>query len=195
MVDFVAARHAEGVDFKPGTFAAEVLNYLPCPTEEVVAQLEHTNWLVLTQDTKSAARGARLVVTATSTPGTMIGPEDLQPHAVVCDVSRPANVSRQVVEVPARRTRHRRRHHRRSCRVDPESVWARYWLGLRLHGGDDDAHTGGAPAQYQHWNGPGARNAVPAAVARGPVWLRSGAVAQLRAAGRGMKAARYSALA
>ena len=62
----------------------------------MIAQLERTDWLVLTQETKSAVRGARLVVTATSATGTMIGPEDLQPHAVVCDVSRPANVSRQV---------------------------------------------------------------------------------------------------
>jgi acetylornithine/succinyldiaminopimelate/putrescine aminotransferase/predicted amino acid dehydrogenase len=98
VVDFVAARHAEGVNFKRDTFAAEVLNYLPCPREEVVAQFERTNRLVLTQHTKSAVRGARLVVTATSTTGTMIGPEDLQPHAVVCDVSLPANVSRQVIE-------------------------------------------------------------------------------------------------
>ena len=99
MVDFVAARHAEGMNFKPDTFAARLLNYLPCPREEVIAELERTDWLVLTQETKSAVQGARLVVTATSATGTMIEPEDLQPHAVVCDVSRPANVSRQVTRV------------------------------------------------------------------------------------------------
>jgi predicted amino acid dehydrogenase len=97
VIDFVAARHAEGMKFKPGTFAARLLTYLPCPKEEVIAQLQRTDWLVLTQETKSAVRVARLVVTATSATGTMIGPEDLQPHAVVCDVSRPANVSRQVI--------------------------------------------------------------------------------------------------
>jgi acetylornithine/succinyldiaminopimelate/putrescine aminotransferase/predicted amino acid dehydrogenase len=96
VIDFVAARHAEGMNFNPDTFAARLLTYLPCPREEVIAQLERADWLVLTQDTKSAVRGAALVVTATSATGTLIGPEDLQPHAVVCDVSRPANVSRQV---------------------------------------------------------------------------------------------------
>ena len=195
VVDFVAARHAEGMKFKPGTFAARLLTYLPCPREEVIAQLERTDWLVLTQETKSAVRGARLVVTATSATGTMIGPEDLQPHAVVCDVSRPANVSRQVtadrpdvlvidggiIAVPTK------------------SILSQFglggWLDLRLHGGNDDAHPGRTPAQYQYRNGPGARNAATTAVARGPVWLRSGTVAQLRAAGRGMKTARARSLA
>ncbi len=96
VVEFVAARHADGTNFKPDTFAAKLLTYLPCPREEVIAQLERANWLVLTQDTKSAVRGARLVVTATSCTGTIIDSEDLQPHAIVCDVSRPANVSRKV---------------------------------------------------------------------------------------------------
>jgi acetylornithine/succinyldiaminopimelate/putrescine aminotransferase/predicted amino acid dehydrogenase len=97
VVDFVTARHAEGTSFKPGTFAARLLTMLPCAREEVIARLERTAWLVLTQETKLAVRGARLVVTATSATGTMIGAEDLQPHAVVCDVSRPANVSREVI--------------------------------------------------------------------------------------------------
>jgi predicted amino acid dehydrogenase len=97
VVDFVAARHAEGIKFKPDTFAAELLTLLPCRRDKVIARLERTDWLVLTQATKAAVRGARLVVTATSATGTMVGPDDLQPHAVVCDVSRPANVSRQVM--------------------------------------------------------------------------------------------------
>ena len=99
LVNFLVARRAGGVNFKPGTFADRLLRYLPCPKEELIAQLESTDWLVLTQQTKSAVRGARLVVTATSATGTMIGPKDLLPHAVVCDVSRPANVSRQVTAV------------------------------------------------------------------------------------------------
>ncbi len=99
LVGFVAGRAAEGVNFKPDTFAARLLDYLPCPKDELIAQLERTGWLVLTQDTKSAVQGARLVITATSGTDTLIGPEDLQPHAVVCDVSRPANVSRQVAAV------------------------------------------------------------------------------------------------
>ena len=97
VVDFVAARHAEGINFKPGTFAAKLLSLLPCPREAVIVELERTDWLVLTQETKAAVRGAGLVITATSATGTMIGPKDLRPHAVVCDVSRPANVSREVM--------------------------------------------------------------------------------------------------
>jgi predicted amino acid dehydrogenase len=96
VIDFVAARNAAGMNFKRNTFASRLLDYLPCPRDEVIAQLERTDWLVLTQEMKSSVREARLVVTATSCTGTMIGPEDLQAHAIVCDVSRPANVSRQV---------------------------------------------------------------------------------------------------
>jgi predicted amino acid dehydrogenase len=96
VVDFVASRHAAGTSFKPGTFAARLLSLLPCPREAVIEELERTDWLVLTQETKTALRGARLVITATSATGAMIGPKDLRPHAVVCDVSRPANVSREV---------------------------------------------------------------------------------------------------
>ena len=183
LVDFIAARHAEGMSFKPHTLAARLLTCLPCPREKAIAQLERTGWLVLTQETKSAVRGARLVITATSDAGTLIGPEDLQQHAVVCDVSRPANVSRQVtvarpdvlvidggiIAVPDE--------------FSPESVWAWPRLGLRLHGGNDDAHSGRTPAQYQHRNGLVARNPAPAAIARGPVWLRSRSAAQLWAAG------------
>jgi acetylornithine/succinyldiaminopimelate/putrescine aminotransferase/predicted amino acid dehydrogenase len=106
VVRFVAARHAEGVAFKPGTFADALLAHLPCKAggvaqpviDEAIARLEHTGWLVLTQETKTAVREARVVVTATSATGTLINPDDLQPHAVVCDVSRPANISREVSE-------------------------------------------------------------------------------------------------
>jgi fatty aldehyde-generating acyl-ACP reductase len=39
-----------------------------------------------------------MVVTATSATGTVVSPEDLRPCAVVCDVSRPANISREVTK-------------------------------------------------------------------------------------------------
>ncbi len=98
VVRFVAARHADGAVFKPGSLAAEVLRHPgpPAAADEVVARLEQTGWLVLTQETKLAVRASRVVVTATSATGTLIRPEDFQPHAVVCDVSRPANVGREV---------------------------------------------------------------------------------------------------
>ncbi len=96
VIDFVAARHAEGQSFKPSSFAAMLLAQLPRSKEEVVARLQRNGWLAVTQDTRRAVRGARLVITATSATGAMIGPSDLQPRAVVCDVSRPANVCRRV---------------------------------------------------------------------------------------------------
>ncbi|MDN5348583.1 MAG: hypothetical protein PWP65_2148 [Clostridia bacterium] len=42
---------------------------------------------------------ADLVIAVTSAVDTVIGPEDLKPGAVVCDVARPRDVSRQVAEV------------------------------------------------------------------------------------------------
>lgn len=41
---------------------------------------------------------ADVLVTATNNPHTLIGPENLKAGAVVCDLSRPSNVSRQVKE-------------------------------------------------------------------------------------------------
>ena len=38
VVDFVAARHAEGMTFKPGTFAAKLLTLLPCRRDKVIAR-------------------------------------------------------------------------------------------------------------------------------------------------------------
>ena len=109
VIRFVAARHAEGVTFRPGTFAAEVLAGSAArfantkkisnshkEVEKIVARLECSGKLVLTQETTEAVRASSVVVTATSATGTVIGPADLRPDAVVCDVSRPANVSRDV---------------------------------------------------------------------------------------------------
>ncbi|HTK76204.1 MAG TPA: aminotransferase class III-fold pyridoxal phosphate-dependent enzyme, partial [Gemmataceae bacterium] len=94
--EFVAARQAEGATFARGTFAEELLA-LPQSLDRdgAVARLERSGRLVLSRDPKAAARQAHAVVTATSATGTVIGPGDLRPHAVVCDVSRPANVSRE----------------------------------------------------------------------------------------------------
>lgn len=47
---------------------------------------------------KKAVRSADVVLTVTSSVDTLIEPEDLKPGAVICDVSRPRNVSRSVAE-------------------------------------------------------------------------------------------------
>lgn len=54
--------------------------------------------VTITSDVKTALKDAQVVVAVTSAVDTIIGPEDLMPGAVVCDVSRPRNVSKQVVE-------------------------------------------------------------------------------------------------
>jgi len=53
----------------------------------------------VTSDLKGALRQADVVVTVTSAVDAIIEPEDLKPGAVVCDVARPRDVSRRVVEV------------------------------------------------------------------------------------------------
>ena len=52
----------------------------------------------ITSDIKQALKSAQIVITVTSAVDTIIGPEDLRPGTVVCDVSRPRNVSKQVAE-------------------------------------------------------------------------------------------------
>lgn len=52
----------------------------------------------VTSNIKQALQNAQIVITVTSAVDTIIGPEDLMPGAVVCDVSRPRNVSKQVAE-------------------------------------------------------------------------------------------------
>ncbi|AEF93071.1 Shikimate/quinate 5-dehydrogenase [Desulfotomaculum nigrificans CO-1-SRB] len=52
----------------------------------------------VTCNVKAALRKSDLVVTVTSAMDTIIEPEDLKPGAVVCDVARPRDVSRRVVE-------------------------------------------------------------------------------------------------
>lgn len=52
----------------------------------------------VTANTKSALKRSDLVVTVTSSLDTIIQPEDLKPGAVICDVARPRDVSRRVVE-------------------------------------------------------------------------------------------------
>ena len=50
-------------------------------------------------DVKQALKNADIVICVTNSVEVLINPEDLKPGAVVCDVSRPRNVSRQVAEL------------------------------------------------------------------------------------------------
>lgn len=52
----------------------------------------------ITSNIKKALRFADIVITVTSAVDTVIEPQDLKPGAVVCDVARPRDVSRRVVE-------------------------------------------------------------------------------------------------
>ncbi|WP_346353646.1 polysaccharide biosynthesis protein [Azotosporobacter soli] len=51
-----------------------------------------------TSQVKTAVRAADIIIAVTSALDTIIEPEDLKPGAIVCDVARPRNVSRQVAE-------------------------------------------------------------------------------------------------
>ncbi|MDQ0286207.1 putative amino acid dehydrogenase [Desulfofundulus luciae] len=68
--------------------------------EQVAAKILYETGLAvtITSDVKKALRTAQVIIAVTSAVDTLIGPEDLLPGAVVCDVSRPRNVSRQVAE-------------------------------------------------------------------------------------------------
>lgn len=52
----------------------------------------------VSSNTKAVLKKSDLVITVTSSVDTIIQPEDLKPGAVVCDVARPRDVSRRVIE-------------------------------------------------------------------------------------------------
>lgn len=53
----------------------------------------------IAKDVKQSIRDADIVICVTNSVEVLINPEDLKPGAVVCDVSRPRNVSRLVAEL------------------------------------------------------------------------------------------------
>lgn len=53
----------------------------------------------ITQDAKKAVKNADVIISVTSSNGTVIDPYDLKSGAVVCDVARPRDVSHQVAEL------------------------------------------------------------------------------------------------
>jgi hypothetical protein len=95
------ARRSEGAEFLSGTWGDRVIRLVDedrVPLGErdwqaIVLELEADGALVITQDIKTAVRAADVVVTATSATECILEPADLRRGAVVCDLSRPANVS------------------------------------------------------------------------------------------------------
>ncbi len=68
------------------------------PLEELAQELirENSCEAAVTDNIHSALHEADIVLTVTSALDFLIAPEDLKPGAVVCDVARPRNVSREV---------------------------------------------------------------------------------------------------
>lgn len=69
--------------------------------EKVATQILKTTGLVtkVTANTKQALKTADIIITVTSAIDSIIEPDDLKPGAIVCDVARPRNVSRQVAQL------------------------------------------------------------------------------------------------
>ncbi|GAV26057.1 shikimate 5-dehydrogenase [Carboxydothermus islandicus] len=55
--------------------------------------------VAITDNVKKSLKEADIVITVTSSVDTIIEPEDLKPGAVVCDVSRPRDVSKEVAKL------------------------------------------------------------------------------------------------
>ena len=68
--------------------------------EKIAGQIFRATGLAakVTANTKGALKAADIVIAVTSAVDTLIEPEDLKTGAIVCDVARPRNVSRRVVE-------------------------------------------------------------------------------------------------
>lgn len=68
------------------------------PLEELAQELVRENHceVAISQDIHEALKEADIVITVTSALDFIIEPKDLKPGAVVCDVARPRNVSKEV---------------------------------------------------------------------------------------------------
>ncbi len=167
MVRFAVGQRNAGGEFKDGSIAAELLELLPLDATDALAApqidavinaLERRGRLVLSQNMREAVRQAEIVVTSTNATNAVIGPDDLKRGAVVCDLSRPANVSQEVAD----------------ARPDvvvidggiiaaPDgSSFGQFGLGtgtdLRLHGGNDDADIGRSFEEHEFGDGLVARD-------------------------------------
>ena len=67
---------------------------------EILAENDGKNSVVVTvaEDNKAALKSADLILAVSSSTDVLIFPEDLKAGAIVCDVARPRDVSKQVVE-------------------------------------------------------------------------------------------------
>jgi acetylornithine/succinyldiaminopimelate/putrescine aminotransferase/predicted amino acid dehydrogenase len=101
----LAARHREGRHFGQGSLGGRLLAaHGGCPEPDapaelflnLAAHLASTGALVLSNQIDDGLPLADIVVTATSATGTLVDPRSLCAGAVVCDLSRPANVSAAV---------------------------------------------------------------------------------------------------
>lgn len=68
------------------------------PLEQVAASLPGQAEIEVSRDSASSLPRADIVVTVTSALDAVIGPGELKPGAVVCDVARPRDVSRMVAD-------------------------------------------------------------------------------------------------
>jgi acetylornithine/succinyldiaminopimelate/putrescine aminotransferase/predicted amino acid dehydrogenase len=103
----LATLAAEGKRFGPGTMGAALLatgidlRGVPDDVADwapAALALEATGHLVITTEINTYLPQADLVVTATSSTGELVTPQNLKLGAAVCDLSRPPNVSRAVKE-------------------------------------------------------------------------------------------------
>lgn len=71
------------------------------PLEELAQELIEQNHcdVAISQDIHEALKEADIVITVTSALDFLIDPKDLKPGAVVCDVARPRNVSKEVSQL------------------------------------------------------------------------------------------------
>lgn len=74
---------------KPGAPLSDFCDFV----DRMEQRSEHWQF---TQDIASAAREADAILLATSATRTLLEPEDIKANAVICDVSRPRNVSRDI---------------------------------------------------------------------------------------------------
>jgi acetylornithine/succinyldiaminopimelate/putrescine aminotransferase/predicted amino acid dehydrogenase len=102
------ACHVAGKRFETGTLGDRLLQLAgPLPSAdaaderllELADQLTAAGAIIISQDARATVPMANVVVTSTSAPGTILSPADLAHGAVVCDLSRPANLSREVALV------------------------------------------------------------------------------------------------
>jgi predicted amino acid dehydrogenase len=76
----------------PSSYAAHEY-FLP-----FVEKLERLGLLEITTDIEDSMAQSDIIVTATSSPGSIVTPDKLKAGALICDLSRPPNVSKAVVD-------------------------------------------------------------------------------------------------